>query len=64
MAKKVLELSSLTGAGSAFCAGMDLTEMQETVKLPNAWQQWQEDSLAYRDLLEKLLQFPKQLLLQ
>jgi methylglutaconyl-CoA hydratase len=49
----------LTGAGSAFCAGMDLSEMQETAKQPNAWQQWHEDSLAYRDVLEKMLQFPK-----
>lgn len=49
----------LTGAGTAFCAGMDLAEMQATAKEPDAWRKWHEDALAYRDLLERMLQFPK-----
>ena len=51
----------LTGAGTAFCAGMDLAEMQATAKLPQmeAWQQWHEDAVEYRELLDKLLRFPK-----
>jgi len=49
----------LTGAGSAFCAGMDLAEMQATSQQPNALAQWHEDAVQYRDLLDKLLQFPK-----
>jgi enoyl-CoA hydratase/carnithine racemase len=49
----------LTGAGSAFCAGMDLGEMQATAREPDAWKRWHEDSIAYRDLLERMLQFPK-----
>lgn len=51
----------LTGAGTAFCAGMDLSEMQATAKRPQAeaWQQWHEDAVAYRELLDKMLQYPK-----
>ena len=49
----------LTGAGSAFCAGMDLGEMQETSQQPNAQQQWYDDAVLYRELIDKLLQFPK-----
>ena len=51
----------LTGAGTAFCAGMDLGEMQATAQMPqaDAWQQWHEDAVQYRELLDKLLQFPK-----
>jgi methylglutaconyl-CoA hydratase len=49
----------LTGAGTAFCAGMDLGEMQETSKQPDALLQWHADAVQYRELLDKLLQFPK-----
>src|SRR6476469_3103886 len=51
----------LTGEGTAFCAGMDLTEMQETEKLPEreAWEQWYEDANAYRDLIDTMRLFPK-----
>lgn len=49
----------LTGAGTAFCAGMDLTEMRETSLRPDALAQWHADALAYRDLLEQMLRFPK-----
>ncbi len=49
----------LTGAGSAFCAGMDLAEMHVSAAEPNAWQHWHDDAIAYRDLLEQMLRFPK-----
>jgi enoyl-CoA hydratase/carnithine racemase len=49
----------LTGAGTAFCAGMDLEEMRETSQQPNPHEQWREDAVAYQDLLEQMLRFPK-----
>jgi len=49
----------LTGAGTAFCAGMDLVEMQETSQAENACAMWHDDALLYRDLLETMLRFPK-----
>jgi methylglutaconyl-CoA hydratase len=49
----------LTGAGPAFCAGMDLAEMQETARQPDAQAMWHSDAVAYRELVDKLLQFPK-----
>jgi methylglutaconyl-CoA hydratase len=49
----------LTGAGTAFCAGMDLLEMQETSQQPDALLQWHNDAVHYRELLEKMLRFPK-----
>ncbi len=49
----------LSSSGSAFCAGMDLHEIQETAKDPNAQALWHEDAVAYRDLLEEMLRLPK-----
>jgi methylglutaconyl-CoA hydratase len=49
----------LTGAGTAFCAGMDLGEMLETSRQENAQEQWYNDAVAYRDLIETMLRFPK-----
>ncbi|MBX9788304.1 MAG: enoyl-CoA hydratase/isomerase family protein [Pirellulales bacterium] len=49
----------LTGAGPSFCAGMDLDEMLATSQEPDAHARWSDDVLAYRDLVEKMLQFPK-----
>jgi enoyl-CoA hydratase/carnithine racemase len=51
----------LTGAGPAFCAGMDLAEMHATAQQPqaDAWQQWHQDAVQYRELLDKLMQYPK-----
>jgi len=49
----------LTGAGTAFCAGMDLVEMQETSQQPDALLQWHNDAVQYRELLEIMLRFPK-----
>ena len=51
----------LTGAGTAFCAGMDLAEMRETAQQEqlHAWRQWHEDAVQYRELIDKMLLFPK-----
>jgi methylglutaconyl-CoA hydratase len=49
----------LTGAGTAFCAGMDLVEMQATAQQPDAMQAWHNDAVQYRELIDKMLQFPK-----
>jgi enoyl-CoA hydratase/carnithine racemase len=49
----------ISGSGSAFCAGMDLAEMQETAKNSNAQALWHEDATAYRDLLDVMLRLPK-----
>jgi methylglutaconyl-CoA hydratase len=52
----------LTSRGSAFCAGMDLAEMQETAQQPDALAQWHHDAVQYRELLDKMLMFPKPLI--
>jgi len=49
----------LAGSGSAFCAGMDLNEMQETAQAPNAHELWRDDAALYRDLVEAILRLPK-----
>ena len=41
----------LSGAGKAFCAGMDLNEMQATAQDPNAESLWYEDAEAYHQLV-------------
>jgi len=52
----------LTGAGTAFCAGMDLGEMQATAAQPDALLHWHTDAVQYRELLTKMLHFPKPLI--
>src|SRR6218665_729588 len=49
----------LTGAGAAFCAGMDLGEMQAAAGDPRAHELWQEDAERYQELLQMMLRFPK-----
>ena len=49
----------LTGAGSAFCAGIDLHEVHETSKQQDAWEQWHRDAVQIKELYEKMLLFPK-----
>ncbi len=49
----------LTGAGSCFCAGMDLQEMLDTSEQDDAWQAWHCDAVQYRDLVQQMLRFPK-----
>ena len=49
----------LTGAGSAFCAGMDLREIRATAELPNAQAEWGADAQSYLDLVQKMLEITK-----
>jgi methylglutaconyl-CoA hydratase len=49
----------LTGAGSAFCAGMDLSEMLDTSKQEDAQARWHDDAEQYREVLQTMLEFPK-----
>src|SRR5437763_9749540 len=49
----------LTGAGSAFCAGMDLGEMLATSQQSDAHAQWHHDAVIYQDLMLTMLRFPK-----
>src|SRR5262245_61861225 len=51
----------LTGAGSAFCAGMDVHEMHASDKLPDAekQQEWGELYEEYRELVVQMLELPK-----
>lgn len=52
----------LTGAGTAFCAGMDLAEMRETSQMERPQDRWHEDAMLYHDLLWQMLRFPKTLI--
>jgi methylglutaconyl-CoA hydratase len=51
----------LTGSGSAFCAGMDVHEMQHTATLPEEEkrQEWGESAEAYCELVTQMIQLPK-----
>ena len=52
----------ITGAGSSFCAGMDLAEMNETSQSKDPRAQWHEDAVQYLELVETMLRFPKPLI--
>ncbi len=49
----------ITGAGTAFCAGMDLGEMLATSQSEQPHAQWQADAEMYHDLILQMLRFPK-----
>jgi methylglutaconyl-CoA hydratase len=51
----------VTGAGKAFCAGLDLTEMLSANAQADRLAQWHADSVIYHDLIETMLRFPKPL---
>ncbi|MGQ0635014.1 MAG: enoyl-CoA hydratase/isomerase family protein [Planctomycetaceae bacterium] len=51
-----VRLLLLTGTGSAFCAGMDLGQMEETASRPDAREVWQADAALYRDVVATLFQ--------
>ena len=52
----------LTGAGDAFCAGMDLQEMHDANKEQDPQAQWYEDAQQYNQLVQYMLRFPKPLI--
>lgn len=53
-----VRLLFLQGAGSVFCAGMDLAEMQSTAESPEAESLWKSDAEVYADVVTELLKFP------
>lgn len=53
-----LRLLVLSASGSAFCAGMDLVEMQETARSPDAGRLWSEDAQLYREVVASLYALP------
>ncbi|HEV3193152.1 MAG TPA: enoyl-CoA hydratase-related protein [Polyangiaceae bacterium] len=54
-ANPATRLVVLDGSGPAFCAGMDLDEMQQRASAPDARAQWEQDASAYRDALVAIL---------
>lgn len=53
-----VRLLILQASGSVFCAGMDLAEMQETAKSPEAGALWESDADLYASVVIELLRFP------
>jgi methylglutaconyl-CoA hydratase len=51
-----LRLVVLGASGMAFCAGMDLAQMQETAARANASAIWQADTEIYRDVVQALFE--------
>jgi enoyl-CoA hydratase/carnithine racemase len=49
----------LTGAGTAFCAGIDLAEIHATLGTTDVLEQWYRDTMQLKELLETMLRFPK-----
>jgi methylglutaconyl-CoA hydratase len=54
-ANAATRLIVLEGNGPAFCAGMDLDEMQQRASAPDSRAQWDQDASGYRDALVALL---------
>ena len=49
----------LTGSGTAFCSGVDLNEIHQSSKEDDALMQWHRDAVQFKELLEKMMLFPK-----
>jgi enoyl-CoA hydratase/carnithine racemase len=51
----------LTGAGTAFCAGMDIHEMHAAATLPDQAKQqdWGDTAESYRELVVQMIELPK-----
>lgn len=49
----------LTGAGTTFCAGTDLAELEATLRTGDALEQWHRDTVQLKQLIETMLRFPK-----
>jgi methylglutaconyl-CoA hydratase len=52
----------LAAYGPAFCAGMDLAQMQESALRPDAPQIWHADTELYHDVVAAIFQFPSPVL--
>jgi methylglutaconyl-CoA hydratase len=48
----------LAGSGPWFCAGMDLSQMQEAAVRPDAPRVWRSDTQLYRDVVQALFDLP------
>jgi methylglutaconyl-CoA hydratase len=57
-ADSTVRLIALEANGLAFCAGMDLGEMQRRAADPRAAEQWREDSVVYGGLLRSIFEVP------
>jgi methylglutaconyl-CoA hydratase len=59
--EKRLRAVILTGAGSAFCAGMDVHEMHAAATLPEdeKSQDWGDTAEAYREVVMQMIELPK-----
>ena len=49
----------ISAQGTAFCAGWDIQELSETSEQDNAWEMWHQDVSLFKDVVEKMLRFPK-----
>jgi len=49
----------VTGAGTTFCSGVDLSEVHATLGTEDALEQWQRDTLQLKQLYQTMLEFPK-----
>lgn len=56
---ETVRLLILAAEGPVFCAGMDLSEMQQRAKDAHAADLWQQDAGLYREVLETLFWLPK-----
>ncbi len=54
-ANPATRLLMLEGSGPAFCAGMDLDEMQQRAAAPDSKAQWDQDAAAFREALVAIL---------
>ncbi|MSR56663.1 MAG: enoyl-CoA hydratase/isomerase family protein [Planctomycetaceae bacterium] len=53
-----LRLLVLRASGTAFCAGMDLAQMQETSMRPDATEVWRADTAVYGEVVRLLFECP------
>jgi enoyl-CoA hydratase/carnithine racemase len=59
--EKCVRAVVLTGAGTAFCSGLDVHEMHSLADLPDheRERQWGDAAEAYRELIVQMIEFPK-----